>query len=187
VEAWSCINNRQPTKATIRAYGSVCCACAQRPGLPRTCHPGWLACIALQAVLNTHVTFAPRAQLHQSFSRTLRSQKHNEYTYMFNGSRTRCRSGVVQPAFSTRHGTADTQCFRHAKERRYDVVTVCMNTTQHGTSSWARGTHLFKHLHASPIHHIQTRAGQSKCLRVIKLAGSSAFGTPRIDKSVSIR
>ncbi len=37
-----------------------------------------LACrarVTLQAVLSAHVAFAPRARLHQSFSRTLRSQK----------------------------------------------------------------------------------------------------------------
>ena len=30
-------------------YGSVCCACAQVPGLPRVCHSGYLACLSLQA------------------------------------------------------------------------------------------------------------------------------------------
>jgi hypothetical protein len=52
--------------------GSARCACAQRPGLPRACHSGLLACLALQAVLSTRVAFAPRARLRQSFSRTLR-------------------------------------------------------------------------------------------------------------------
>ncbi len=56
-------------------YGSVCCACAQRPGLPRACHSGELACLALQAVLSAHVACAPRARLRQAFSRTLTSQK----------------------------------------------------------------------------------------------------------------
>ena len=27
-------------QAKFRTYGTVCCACAQRPGLPRTCHSG---------------------------------------------------------------------------------------------------------------------------------------------------
>jgi hypothetical protein len=52
-------------------YGSVCCTCAQRPGLPRACHSGKLACLALQAVLSAHVAFAPRARLRQFFSRML--------------------------------------------------------------------------------------------------------------------
>ena len=56
-------------------HGSVCCACAQRPGLPRACHSGLLACLALQAVVSAHVAFAARARLFQSFSRTLRSRK----------------------------------------------------------------------------------------------------------------
>jgi hypothetical protein len=42
-------------------YGSVCCECAQRPGLPRACHSGLLACLAPQAVLSAHVACAPRA------------------------------------------------------------------------------------------------------------------------------
>ena len=45
-------------------------------GLPRACHSGELACLALQIVLSAHVTFAPPARMHQSFSRTLRSQTH---------------------------------------------------------------------------------------------------------------
>ncbi len=56
-------------------YGSVCCACAQRPGLPRACYSGKLAALTLQAVLSAHVAFASSARLCQSFSRTLRSQK----------------------------------------------------------------------------------------------------------------
>ena len=56
-------------------YSSVCCACAQRPGLPRVCHPGLLACLALQAMLSAHVACTPRARLRQSFSRTLTLQK----------------------------------------------------------------------------------------------------------------
>jgi hypothetical protein len=43
--------------------------------LPRACHSGLLACLALQAVLSAHVAFAPRARLRQAFSRTQRSQK----------------------------------------------------------------------------------------------------------------
>ncbi len=51
------------------------CACARRPGLPQACRSGKLACLALQAVLSTHVACAPRLRLRQSFSRTLTSQK----------------------------------------------------------------------------------------------------------------
>jgi hypothetical protein len=60
--------------------GSVCCACAQRHGLPRASHSGELACLALQAVLSAHVAFAPRVRMRQSFSRTLTSQKHNIFS-----------------------------------------------------------------------------------------------------------
>jgi hypothetical protein len=56
-------------------YGSVCCACSQRPGLPRACHSSWLACHALQAALSAYAACAPRARLRQSFSRSLRSHK----------------------------------------------------------------------------------------------------------------
>jgi hypothetical protein len=61
-------------------YGSVCCACAERPDLPRACHFSKLACLALQVVLSAHVALAPRARLRQSSSRTLRSQKHNIFS-----------------------------------------------------------------------------------------------------------
>jgi hypothetical protein len=60
---------------TFWTYGSVCCACAQRLGLPRVCHSALLACLALQAVLSApHVACAPHTRLRQSFLRTLRSQ-----------------------------------------------------------------------------------------------------------------
>ncbi len=38
-------------------------------------YSGYLAYLALQAVLSAHVAFAPRARLRKSFLRTLRSQK----------------------------------------------------------------------------------------------------------------
>ncbi len=56
-------------------HGSVCCACAQRPGLPRGGDARERAGRARPAGLSAHLAIAPRARLRQSFSRTLRSQK----------------------------------------------------------------------------------------------------------------
>ena len=48
----SCVNDQRVTCVTtgypkFSPYGSVCCACTQRSGLPRACHSGKLARFAL--------------------------------------------------------------------------------------------------------------------------------------------
>ena len=58
------------------------CAVHALKGL--ACHARVTPASALQAVLSAHVAFAPRAQLRQSFSRTLRSQKHNIFKWVQN-------------------------------------------------------------------------------------------------------
>ena len=53
-------------------YGSVCCACAHKPDLPRACHSGYFFRLTLQTSLSAMVAVAQCMRLHQAFSHTQR-------------------------------------------------------------------------------------------------------------------
>ena len=122
-------------------FSSVCNACAQKHGLPRACNSGLFACLALQAVLSAHVTFATRAWLRKSFSRPLRSRniirfqlvqtlgtRRYSRTHTVYGTHTTQLCIVEQNCTHTNCISTKLSCTRRYRTVVYSKLLVCTAT-----------------------------------------------------------
>ena len=141
------------------------CACARRPGLPRACRSGWLACLALQAVPSAHVACAPRLRLRQAFLRMLWLQNSFKMLPLNSDAMSLlCAVGLIEPQMEMQTEYAGT--FRGEGSFRNMIVKQPSTGHQaqyHGTLH-SEGS--FRNLVVEPPAAVQTQIPASPVRRL---------------------